>query len=190
VPGDKHEQVVAQLKESGVSNQTVQRFTLDPIHQAFELLNRHLPGHPYACGGGEPLTHTAGSSQERSARGTGENALGGIDYLFVTIDNSTQAREENRAAGDDTARVEFEIEDPYEWHPDEIRQIPCLHTGMENLKFSGARDFMVVGMNTFRIGMPRRLIPGVGADGSTQPDTGDAPGAHSPTGRIRPLVPL
>ena len=59
--------------------------------------------------------------------------FGGIDFASVTLIDGTNPKH---------ARVHITIADPYQWHPDEWRAAPCLHTAMENKKMSGAKGFM------------------------------------------------
>lgn len=86
-------------------------------------------------------------------------ALGGIDLIRFKVADDPAAREANAKAGDGTALVHVELRDPYEWHPDERRAHLCLHTGMENMKFHGAADFMATGAADVRLRLSKRLIP-------------------------------
>jgi hypothetical protein len=64
------------------------------------------------------------------------NTLGNVDLVTYTV--------VTRSVGGSSV-VAVGIRDPYEWHPDVGRSLPCLHTSMENLKHLGARDYMQVG---------------------------------------------
>ncbi|MBX9258564.1 DUF4157 domain-containing protein [Desmonostoc muscorum CCALA 125] len=86
-------------------------------------------------------------------------ALGGIDTFFFKIYDDNSARQKNTDVNDGTALVDLELRDPYEWHPDERRADPCLHTGMELMKASGAQDFLVIGANVVRLKLPAKKIP-------------------------------
>lgn len=64
------------------------------------------------------------------------NTLGNVDLVtYRVVTRSTTG----------LSIVDVGIRDPYEWHPDVGRSLPCLHTSMENLKHLGARDYMQVG---------------------------------------------
>jgi hypothetical protein len=73
------------------------------------------------------------------------NTLGGVDLVTYDI-----------LAGptNGVATVLVGIRDPYEWHPDVGRALPCLHTSMENLKHLGARDYMQVGKARVTLNLP------------------------------------
>jgi len=86
-------------------------------------------------------------------------ALGGVDLFHYEILQDPASKAANAAAGDGTAAVMVSIRDPYEWHPDKGRAIPCLHTGMEAMKAAGAKDFMELGTGTVRLHVSKALLP-------------------------------
>ncbi|WP_211768149.1 eCIS core domain-containing protein [Kutzneria sp. CA-103260] len=61
------------------------------------------------------------------------DTFGEVDFAQVTLlDDSDPTR----------AKVHVVIADPYQWHADELRSIPLVHTVMENMKMSGAKEFI------------------------------------------------
>ena len=64
------------------------------------------------------------------------NTLGNVDLVTYTVISRSASGSSVVAVG---------IRDPYEWHPDVGRSLPCLHTSMENLKHLGAQDYTQVG---------------------------------------------
>jgi hypothetical protein len=86
-------------------------------------------------------------------------AFGAVDLIKYEILQDSESRAANATFGNGTALVKITIDDAYEWHPDEHRAIPCLHTGMELMKAKGAQDFKQVGSAAVRLVVPRELIP-------------------------------
>jgi hypothetical protein len=86
-------------------------------------------------------------------------ALGNVDVFKYEILQDDAGKASNAAAADGTALVRVSIQDPYEWHPDEFRQIPCLHTGLEAMKAGGAADFIAMGEGVVRLKVPASLVP-------------------------------
>ena len=87
------------------------------------------------------LLYSDGSQlQQSSFRNTNWlYTLGNVDEIrFQVVNRATSG----------TSTVELTLRDPYEWHPDVGRSVPCLHTAMENLKHYGAHDFTQVGSPT------------------------------------------
>jgi Domain of unknown function (DUF4157) len=81
-------------------------------------------------------------------------AFGGIDLIEYEILPEQYTSGANFTPAERTAPVRIAISDAYEWHPDEHRAIPCLHTGMEMMKAHGARDFQQVGTGIVRLKVP------------------------------------
>jgi hypothetical protein len=88
-----------------------------------------------------------------------EYALGNVDLFSYEILQDNASKAANVLASDGTAAVRVSIRDPYEWHPDEWRRIPCLHTGMEAMRASGAKDFLAIGDGVVRLSVPKSLLP-------------------------------
>jgi hypothetical protein len=80
--------------------------------------------------------------------GNWSNSFGGIDLIEYEILPA------NFSAPDRTALVRVTIEDDYDWHPDEHRKGPCLHTGMEIMKAKGAKAFRQTGTAIVRLKVP------------------------------------
>jgi hypothetical protein len=86
-------------------------------------------------------------------------SLGNVDSFSYEVLQDPASKAANASAGDGTAAVKLAILDPYEWHPDEIREVPCLHTGMERMKAAGAADYFSIGEGVVRLKVPKSLIP-------------------------------
>ena len=80
--------------------------------------------------------------------GNWSNSFGGIDLIEYEILPT------NFSSPDRTALVRVTIEDDYDWHPDEHRRGPCLHTGMEIMKAKGAKSFRQIGTAIVRLKVP------------------------------------
>jgi hypothetical protein len=77
--------------------------------------------------------------------GNWKNSFGEIDLIEYEILPT------NFSSPDRTALVRVTIEDDYDWHPDEHRLGPCLHTGMEIMKGKGAKSFRQIGTAIVRL---------------------------------------
>jgi hypothetical protein len=80
--------------------------------------------------------------------GNWKNSFGGIDRIEYEI------LPENFSSADGTVPVRVTIEDDYDWHPDEHRAGPCLHTGMEIMKGQGAKSYRQIGTAIVRLKVP------------------------------------
>ena len=83
-----------------------------------------------------------------------KDTFGGIDLIEYEILAENYTSGASFTPGERTAPVRITISDAYEWHPDEHRLIPCLHTGMELMKGRGALDFRQIGTGIVRLKVP------------------------------------
>jgi hypothetical protein len=88
--------------------------------------------------------------------------FGGVDsFRFRRVDPLPAPQEGGGEPEGARVRVQVELADPYQWHPDEFARIaPCLHTASEDAKLEGAQEYMQRAIGEYDLDLARELEPG------------------------------